>query len=363
MPVLSPALDSRSLPMHAGGQTTVIKRVLERRTYAPPSMEGDTTATIAVMLRVLPPPHALVAIGNSTLRAQIERRVAPDLPHFETVAKDEEAMRLFIAEFRPVILTDSLELIHQLRAQPSPRVPYIVYVADREGGREREAALTAGADDCIGCGVSEPELHARVAAARRIAELEAVLRIALSENRKLSTIDDLTQVASRRFFSKQFPREVVRAARYRHAVSLILCDIDHFKGINDRLGHTSGDEVLKQFGSRLQQTLRRGIDWVARIGGEEFTIVLPETGPQQGLEIARKVRTHIAGAPFRVQDQNVPVTASFGLCGLDRVPVGQRMIPEYLVKAADMALYRSKHAGRNCVTAVNLQRPTDLGGT
>jgi PleD family two-component response regulator len=96
-----------------------------------------------------------------------------------------------------------------------------------------------------------------------------VLRVTLAENRKLSATDDLTRVASRRFFSKHFPREVERAARYGRALSLILCDIDLFKSINDSLGHAGGDQVLKQFGARLQKQLRRGIDWVARIGGEE----------------------------------------------------------------------------------------------
>src|SRR6202012_3608207 len=149
-------------------------------------------------------------------------------------------------------------------------------------------------------GVSDRELYARIGAARRIAELEAVLRIALIENRKLSTTDDLTRVASRRFFSKHFPREVERAARYGRALSLILCDIDLFKTINDTLGHAADAQVLAQFGARLQPFLRLGVDWVARIGGEEFAIVLPETGYQQALDAARKLRSGIAHEPFTV---------------------------------------------------------------
>jgi len=95
-------------------------------------------------------------------------------------------------------------------------------------------------------------------------------------------------------------------------------------------------------GARLQHSLRRGVDWVARIGGEEFAIVLPETGYQQGLDVARKLRAAIAQPPFKTEGKSVDVTASFGLCGLDRVPAGERRLAERVLKIADAALYRSK---------------------
>jgi two-component system cell cycle response regulator len=184
--------------------------------------------------------------------------------------------------------------------------------------------------------------------------------VVLTENRKLSTTDDLTRVASRRFFTKHFPREVERAARYRRALALILCDIDHFKNVNDTLGHAGGDEVLRQFGTRLQDELRRGVDWVARIGGEEFAIVLPETNYENALDVARKLRASVANKKFQAQNRSVEITASFGLCGMESVPLGVRKIAENLVKVADAALYRSKNAGRNRVTATTY--PCDQSG-
>jgi GGDEF domain-containing protein len=126
-------------------------------------------------------------------------------------------------------------------ARQTDRAPYILYVAEIDEALEREVGPIDGADDCIGRRSPERELHARIGAARRIAELESVLRLALVENRKLSTTDDLTRVANRRFFTKHFPREVERAARYGSALLLILCDIDHFKNVNDTLGHAGGD--------------------------------------------------------------------------------------------------------------------------
>ena len=263
------------MPGDRHGHTTVIQRVLERRGQKPPSSEEGTTATVAVMVRVLPPPKALLVFQDGPMRALMEQRVRPDMLDYESVSDEAEALRRFEAEFRPVVLTDSAEVIRRIRARQAPRTPYILYVAEIDDTAQREAGLTAAADDCIGRRMSEREFEARVSAAKRIAELEAVLRITLAENRKLSATDDLTKVASRRFFGKHFPREVDRAGRYGRALSLILCDIDHFKKINDTLGHAAGDDILKQFGPRLQRQLRKGIDWVARIGGEEFAIVMP----------------------------------------------------------------------------------------
>jgi len=304
-----------------------------------------------VMLRVLPPPRALLVFEDTQLMQQLERKIAVDLLDGEAVSSEHEAVRMFTQEFRPVILTDSLELVRKIRARQAERAPFILYVSELDEADEREAGLEAGADDCVGRRSPERELNARIGVARRIAELEAVLRVTLAENRKLSTTDDLTRVASRRFFTKHFPREVERAARYGRALSLIICDIDYFKNLNDTLGHAGGDEVLRVFAFRLQEVLRRGVDWVARIGGEEFAVVLPETGYEAALDVARKLRASIANKPFEAQGKSVEVTASFGLCGLESVPVGIKKIAESIVKVADAALYRSKNTGRNRVTA------------
>jgi two-component system cell cycle response regulator len=309
------------------------------------------------MVRVLPPPKALLVFHNAPLREHMERRITPDVLDCEALADDQEALRRFGAEFRAVVLTDSLELIRKLRSRTAARTPFIVFVAEVDDAQEREAGILAGADECVGRRVSESELDARIRAARRITELESVLRIALEENRKLSATDELTRAASRRFFGKHFPREVERAARYKRALSLALCDIDHFKKINDTLGHAVGDEILQQFGPRLQQTLRRGIDWVARIGGEEFAIVMPETAYEPALEAARKLRAAISHTPFKAADKSIHVTASFGLCGMDLVPSGELRLAEHVLRIADAALYRSKESGRNRVTATILKDP------
>jgi two-component system, cell cycle response regulator len=345
--------------MARGGQTTLVQRVLERRAERPPSAdEGTTAATVAVMARVLPPPKTLLACEDPLVRRAIELRITADMLDVDSVSDEQEALRRFAAEFRQVVITDNLELVRKLRARRGERAPFILYVAELDESDEREAGLTAGADQCVGHRASDQELDARLAVARRIAELENVLRITLADNRKLSATDDLTHVASQRFFRKHFPREVERAARYGHALSLILCDIDHFSKINERLGHPGGDGILRQLGPRLQGCLRHNIDWVARIGGEEFAIVLPETAYEPAFAIARKLRAAIANQPFQIESKSIAVTASFGLCGLDHVSAGERALAGRILKIADGALYRSKQDGRNRVTATVLKSET-----
>jgi len=348
-----------------GGHTTVIQRILERRAERLPAGTTETTGTIAVMLRVMPPPKALLICRDQRVREQIERRITADMLDVQVAEHEQEALRIIATEFRPVIVTDSLETVRKLREQGAERPPFIVYIAERDDAKERESGLAAGADECVGRRTSELELDSRFAVARRVAELESVVRITLAENRKLSATDDLTRVASRRFFGKHFPREIDRAARYGRPLSLILCDIDFFKQINDTLGHTGGDEILRQLGPRLQQNLRRGVDWIARIGGEEFAIILPETRYEAALDTARKLRRCLAHEPFKVDSgkKSIAVTASFGLCGLDRVPAGERGLADRILKIADAALYRSKHSGRNRLTATMYGGASGGGGS
>ena len=344
--------------MPAFANTTVIQRVLQRRAEKPASSQEGTTATIAVMVRVIPPPRALLSFFDAALLQHFERHITADMLDIEAIGEKHEILQRLNDDFWPIIVTDSLDLIRTLRSRSETRSPFIVYVADIDEASERESGLQAGADECLGRRTSEREIRARLSAARRIAELESALRATLEENRKLSATDELTGTASRRFFGKQFPREVERAARYGRPLSLVLCDIDHFKQINDTLGHPAGDQILRQFGRRLKQMLRRGVDWVARIGGEEFAIVMPETSYGNALEVARKVRAGIGQTAFKVDAKVVRVTASFGLCGIEKIEAGERKVAERMLKVADQALYRSKSAGRDRVTAANLRPET-----
>ncbi|HET9018873.1 MAG TPA: GGDEF domain-containing protein, partial [Acetobacteraceae bacterium] len=172
------------------------------------------------------------------------------------------------------------------------------------------------------------------------------------DNRILSTIDELTRCGSRRFFEHEFPREVERAARLHRPLALVMCDIDHFKAVNDSYGHEVGDEVLREFAARLTHGLRLGEDWVARIGGEEFAVVLPEAGADEALQIAQRLCERVRGSAHETTAGPLQVTGSFGVAGFEPHRGQRRTTLHMLVNTADVALYESKRAGRNRVTAV-----------
>lgn len=164
----------------------------------------------------------------------------------------------------------------------------------------------------------------------------------LEEKEKLTLIDALTQVGNRRFFTQTLKEELDKSRRYDYPVSLIIFDIDHFKQINDTFGHIAGDSILKEL-SDLISTQLRSSDHLARWGGEEFTIVLPESHLSEGVATAEKLRKAIESHPFSICRQ---VTCSFGVieCIDDKTV-------ESAIDRVDDKLYQAKEAGRNRVVS------------
>lgn len=169
---------------------------------------------------------------------------------------------------------------------------------------------------------------------------------------QLVATDGLTEVFNRRKYEEEAAREVERARRYGRPLSLVLFDIDHFKRINDACGHLCGDFVLQQAARAVRECLRDQ-EILARVGGEEFAILVPETHREGAAKLAERIRGLLEGRAFRWVDRELGVTASFGVAELDDHMKG----PSDLFRQADRALYASKEGGRNRVTIAT--RPGD----
>ncbi len=166
------------------------------------------------------------------------------------------------------------------------------------------------------------------------------------ELRQIATTDALTDALTRRGFDIEINREFSRAKRSRHDLSLIAVDIDHFKAVNDRYGHAAGDIVLRSVVTLIKNELRSA-DFVARLGGEEFVIVLPETGMEGAIVLAERIRKLIAGHVTMTQTDPIHVTASFGIS--NRAAADDNW--DVTLERADAALYEAKRSGRNkCVS-------------
>lgn len=161
---------------------------------------------------------------------------------------------------------------------------------------------------------------------------------------KLMTFDGLTQVHNKRFFHETLEREVSRAARYRRPMSLVLFDIDHFKRVNDTHGHLAGDALLRQLATKVRDQIRRE-DVFARVGGEEFAILLPEIEQAGAVQFAEKIRRISEISTFRFEDVLIGVTLSLGVARL----ASDTKSGEELYRLADEALYSAKQTGRNRV--------------
>ncbi|MCX8061463.1 MAG: diguanylate cyclase [Anaerolineales bacterium] len=181
------------------------------------------------------------------------------------------------------------------------------------------------------------------------------------EIQRLAVTDTLTGLYNRRYFFERACQEFVRSCRYRRPLTIIMLDLDHFKLVNDTYGHPVGDLVLQSTSRVILQTVRKS-DLVARFGGEEIVLLLPETNLQQGEALAERLRHKIATTNIPINEHSITVTASFGICGGN--PADCQMEPqraiETLIELADQALYQAKQTGRNrvCSTQPNFFKTT-----
>jgi two-component system, cell cycle response regulator len=317
-------------------------------------MEGSNpTPTLAADFK----PAILLVEDEKTSRLMTARQLTRAGYDVEAVSNGTEALATLAKRFFPMLLTDwdmpgmdGVALCKAIRAMALEGYVYIVLLTARQGKAHLIEGLAAGADDYLTKPPDDNELRARLNTGLRILQLEQSLRSANRRIQLLSITDALTGTYNRHHLMERLPQEIERSRRYRHPLSVVLCDVDHFKHINDTHGHQAGDKVLKSFAQLLLGSSRGGGDWVVRYGGEEFLIVLPEAMVSSALSFADKIRAIICAHSFQIPGGALHVTASFGVAGYDPLGAPDPAIVDRLIDRADACLYRSKQAGRNQVT-------------
>jgi diguanylate cyclase (GGDEF)-like protein len=272
----------------------------------------------------------------------------------DAAANGSEALDKMSKRYYSMLVTDwempemdGIALCKAVRNMRLDGYVYALLLTARDSKEHIIAGLEAGADDYLIKPVHEAELIARLNAGRRILNLEHSLRVANERNRILSITDPLTDAYNRRYLMEQLPRELERCRRYAYPLSVLMSDVDHFKEINDALGHLAGDEVLQQFAVRAQRSIRTNSDWVSRYGGEEFLIVLPETAHEAAMHVAEKIRALISATPFCTRAGDAVVTASFGVASTGPCGPDIALTVDALIRTADECLYRAKQGGRD----------------
>jgi len=249
---------------------------------------------------------------------------------------------------------DGFAVCRWLKMNADTREIPVIMLTVRTSLADRVEGLNIGADDYLAKPFEDAELEARIFAALRVKAAHAELRdrnqqleSMLHHVEALAITDALTGLFNRRRFADVLKREYAVTKRYRNTLSCLLLDLDHFKSINDRFGHDAGDQVLKEVSRRIAASLRE-VDVPARYGGEEFAILLPHTGKKEAVVVAERLLASLRKHQFRFDSESVTITASIGVAGNADVASGNA---EDLVRAADVALYEAKRAGRNRVVA------------
>jgi diguanylate cyclase (GGDEF)-like protein len=227
----------------------------------------------------------------------------------------------------------------------------LVFVTGRRESRVRSECFEAGAEDFVTKPFDFIEVETRLRAVLRKKDLRdelqranRALRQANKSLKKLLITDEKTKLHNYRFFKEHVVEEFKRASRYGNPLSCIMIDLDHFKEINDTLGHHIGDRVLEEFG-RILTDQARETDLVIRYGGEEFIVLLPHTDTRRAMTVAERIRRATLSRTFTADEAPLKLTVS---CGVATYPSNPRIGDEAdLVRAADEALYAAKHAGRN----------------
>jgi len=300
--------------------------------------------------------HVLVVDDNPDKSEMLKLALTLEGYEVHTAANGREALAA-IESFQPDLIVSDImmpevngyELARQIRENPLTRyIPIILQSGARIEAKDFRLGEEVGA---LGFITDTSDLGLLLARSRTLLDYRAHLETC----EEAAFTDHLTGAANRRRFDQQLEREIERAERYGHPFCLLLLDIDEFKQINDTFGHETGDVVIHHLAKTLHDGIRSP-DLVARIGGDEFAVLLVETDIVKGFEVADRLRQTIKASNFPTAgSEAIQITASFGIAEL---ALDERTTPDLLARRADAALYEAKRGGRDRVVQAQPLRRT-----
>ena len=301
----------------------------------------------------------LVVDDDPVSRALLEKFLIRAGYNVTTAKNGHDALRTLKENFFSIVISDwmmpemdGIELCKVIRNTDFPGYIFFILITSRDAKDDLVLGLEAGADDYLTKPFNHAELRARLNTAERILKLEKSLKEANEAIRLLSITDPLTNSYNRVYLIQCLPQEISRVQRYGRPLSIIMCDLDHFKLINDEYGHQAGDIVLQKFVESIKRNIRQGIDWIARYGGEEFIIVLLETNLKEASLLAERLRKAVSENVIDIGETQLRIPASFGVTCLPSANITNEASVELLIKEADTCLYSAKKEGRNRVKTI-----------
>jgi len=310
----------------------------------------------------------LVADDDPFMRSMLTRYLEREGYQVVEARNGQEALEKYFQYQPDLVLLDALmpvmdgfEVCQRLQQRVGNPATPILMITGLEDKESIDQAFEMGVIDYITKPIHWAVLRQRVQRLIQQYRLELQLRQMNQQLQRLAVIDGLTQVANRRRFEEYLLQEWRRSVREQTPLSVILCDIDHFKNYNDCYGHQAGDRCLQRVASVLTQCLHRSTDLVARYGGEEFILVLPATEISGAAAIAERIHHTLQqiAIPHEASPTAPIVTLS---CGVTSLYPSAHSLPSDLVFAADQALYTAKNAGRNqsqTTTPIMAFQPSD----
>jgi two-component system, cell cycle response regulator len=292
--------------------------------------------------------HILIVDDDPDVRAPLEEFILQSGFSAVTASSAEEAMKVLASDSVNIVITDislpgmdGLEFTDRIKKNFDVDV---IVITGYSAEYSYEEAINKGASDLLFKPVRLGEMILRIKRVLKERRLNQERIRMLGELKNLAITDGLTRLYNSRHFYSQVELEIDRSLRYRHPLSLMLFDIDHFKVFNDTYGHLEGDKVLFRISQTAKSCLRT-MDTAYRYGGEEFTVILPETVGREGMKVGERIRAAIEKEKFIQNSNIITITISVGVTQY----VFNESVASF-IKRADQAMYLSKQKGRNRVS-------------